>query len=289
MLRIAGEVVVILVLVLANGALAGSEIALVSVGKARLRARAEAGDRNATVALELAEAPNRFLSTVQIGITFAGIAAGAWGATALAGTAGRALAALGVPAPRATAAGIVVVVAGITLLTLVIGELVPKRLAMSYPERVAVLRTPHMVPPWTPAFRVLERFQATGDHIAIVTGRGGRVEGLVTLNDLLENIVGDFPEPHELPAPGAARRADGSWLMDGLLPLDECLSRLGREPVRAIEFPTLHAFVIHHLGDEPATADAFEWNGLRFEVVDMDDSRVDKVLIDAAAGRTPLQ
>jgi len=152
------------------------------------------------------------------------------------------------------------------------------------PDPEGALRPPHFVSPWTPAFRILERFQASGDHIAIVRGPSGRVLGLVTLNDVLENIVGNFPEPHEMAPPDAVRRKDGSWLMDGLLPLEAALARLGRAGVEGEEFPTLHAFMVHHLGDVPSAAQSFRWNGLRFEVVDMDGSRVDKVLVDSDRG-----
>lgn len=137
MLFVVGEVLIVVLLVLANGALAGSEIALVSAGRGRLKARAEAGDRDAAVALELAGAPNRFLSTIQIGITLVGISAGALGATGLADTLSDALVAMGMATGRATALGVGVVIAGITVLTLVVGELVPKRLALGDPEGVA--------------------------------------------------------------------------------------------------------------------------------------------------------
>jgi putative hemolysin len=158
-------------------------------------------------------------------------------------------------------------------------DLLVQALAGGPPDPSAVLRQPHRVRPWTPAFRVLERFQRTGDHIAIVTGHGGRLEGLVTLNDILEKIVGEFPEPHEMSAPGAVRRADGSWLMDGLLSWQEAMRILGHESEGGPVHRTLHAFVVHHLGEDPSAADVFTWDGLRVEVVDMDGSRVDKVLV----------
>ena len=339
MLVVLVEVLAIAMLILVNGALAGSEIALVSAGKGRLQARAKAGDRRAAMALELTASPNRFLSVIQIGITLVGITAGAVGATALAGSLSAVLVEMGMPPGQATVLGIIVVISAITFLTLVVGELVPKRLALGDPEGVAmriarpmtalarfatpvvhllsastdlvlrllpwkltlqptvteedierlvaeatasgilekteqdvvrrlfhlsdqtvetlmtprerivwldrgasqserrlamtgaghsrfivcdgeldrirgyvkvqdlldlclqgeepdtqsVLRRPHMVSPWTPAFRILEQFQRSGDHIAIVQSGAGRVIGLVTLNDVLKNIVGDLP------------------------------------------------------------------------------------------------
>ncbi len=137
MLGVGLQIAVILVLTLLNGFFAMSETALVSSRKARLRQRAEAGDRGARAALELAESPNRFLSTVQIGISLVGVLAGAFGGAALAGPLAEAL--RGVPwlAPYAGPLAFGAVVAAITYLSLIIGELVPKRLALNGAEAVA--------------------------------------------------------------------------------------------------------------------------------------------------------
>jgi putative hemolysin len=136
-MSIGSEIFLIFALVLLNGVLAMSEIALVSARKVRLRQRAEAGDAGARAALELAESPGRLLSTVQIGITLVGILAGAFGGATLsqqlAGFYGRA------PwlAPYAEGLGLGTVVLGITYLSLVLGELVPKQLGLNAPERIA--------------------------------------------------------------------------------------------------------------------------------------------------------
>jgi putative hemolysin len=136
-MSMATETLIILLLVLVNGVLAGSEIAIVSARKSRLQQRAQRGDRRAARALELANDPNRFLPTVQIGITLVGVSAGAFGGATIAR--GLALWLEGVPAlaPWATPLSIAVVVAGITYLTLVVGELVPKRLALAHPEAIS--------------------------------------------------------------------------------------------------------------------------------------------------------
>lgn len=131
------EVVIVLLLVLANGVFAMTEIAIVSARKARLRKLAEGGDERARVALELADSPNRFLSTVQVGITLVGVLAGALGGATIAEQIGVRLGSLPVIGPYGEIIGIGVVVLGITYLSLVIGELVPKRLAMSNPEGIA--------------------------------------------------------------------------------------------------------------------------------------------------------
>jgi magnesium and cobalt exporter, CNNM family len=136
---VATEVLLIVLLVLLNGVLAMSEIALVSARKVRLRQRADAGDRNARVALELAGSPGRFLSMVQIGITLVGILAGAFGGATLAEELAARIARARILAPYSEAIGIGIVVIGITYLSLVFGELVPKQLALNAPERIAAM------------------------------------------------------------------------------------------------------------------------------------------------------
>ncbi len=142
-----------------------------------------------------------------------------------------------------------------------------------------VLRKPHFVRPWDTAFEVLELFQRSRDHIALVMSARGRVEGIVTLNDLLEGIVGDLPEPAAALTPEAVPRDDGSWLVDGLLPFADFLGIVGRPASADEPYATLHAFMVDQLGGEPRTGSVLDWNGVRLEVVDMDWSRVDKVLV----------
>jgi putative hemolysin len=136
MLGIAVQIAVIVVLTLLNGLFAMSETALVSSRKARLRERAEAGDKGARAALKLADSPTRFLSTVQIGISLIGVLAGAFGGAALAGPLAEALRGVPLLAPYAGPIAFSAVVVGITYLSLIIGELVPKRLALNGPETV---------------------------------------------------------------------------------------------------------------------------------------------------------
>lgn len=133
------EIVLIVLLLLANGVLAMAEMSLVSARKARLQALAEGGSKSARTALEMAQSPNHFLSTVQIGITLVGILAGAFGGATVAKWLGAQIAGLGLAAPYAESIGLIVVVLTITYLSLIIGELVPKRLALSSPERFACL------------------------------------------------------------------------------------------------------------------------------------------------------
>jgi putative hemolysin len=137
--RITLEVLLILLLMVGNGVLAMAEIAVVSSRKARLRARSEDGERGAAIALELAEKPEDFLSTVQIGITLVGILAGVFGGATIAEELGSFLNTKPWIAPRGEELSLALVVLVITYLSLVIGELVPKRIALTNPERVAAL------------------------------------------------------------------------------------------------------------------------------------------------------
>jgi magnesium and cobalt exporter, CNNM family len=137
MTTIALQSAVIVLLTLLNGFFAMSETALVSSRKARLRQRAEEGDRGASVALEMADSPNRFLSTVQIGISLIGVLAGAFGGATLAEPLADALRVVPVLAPYAGPIAFGTVVIAITYLSLILGELVPKRLALNGAEAVA--------------------------------------------------------------------------------------------------------------------------------------------------------
>lgn len=143
------------------------------------------------------------------------------------------------------------------------------------------------VPEGMPAFGVLERFKETRSHIALVIDEYGGVQGLVTANDVLEAIVGDIPLTDEEAEPEIVQREDGSWLADGMLLIDELKEFLEIEELPdEEEYQTLGGLVMMFLGRVPSAGDHFELVGLRFEVVDMDGHRVDKVLI-APAETTP--
>lgn len=133
------EVLIIAVLLLINGIFAMSELAVVAARRVRLQARADAGDRGATVALELASDPGSFLSTVQVGITLVGVIASAYGGATLAERLGERLELVAWIGEHGHAVALAIVVAGITTVSVILGELVPKRIALGSPERVASL------------------------------------------------------------------------------------------------------------------------------------------------------
>ena len=433
MLGVALQIAVIVVLTLLNGLFAMSETALVSSRKARLRERAEAGDTGARVALELAYSPTRFLSTVQIGISLIGVLAGAFGGAALAGPLAEALRRVPWLAPYAGPLAFGAVVVAITYLSLIIGELVPKRLALNGPETVVsrvagpmrlisaitgpavwflsastegvlrllgvrqtgeapvseqevailmeegaeagvfeeeerdlvrralqlddrpvrelmtprpnvvwldaddppeevlrlaresrhsyfpvargdldgllgiasvkdawargadeqpaellgALRRPALVSEGVPATRALGAFKRSGLPLALVIDERGHIEGLVTLTDVLEALVGEVPEEDEPAEEVIVHREDGSWLVDGMLAADKLKERLGSSGLplheEEADYQTVGGMVMDVLGRVPAAGDRFDWEAYTFEVLDMDGRRVDKVLI------TPLR
>jgi putative hemolysin len=129
--------------------------------------------------------------------------------------------------------------------------------------------------------RALEPFKQSGSHLAFVVDEYGGIDGLVTLIDILEAIVGDIPTEDEIVEPPVLQRDDGSWLVEGLLTLDEfeALFPVKRFPEEGA-YQTIGGFVVYMIGKLPVTGDVFEWGGYRFEVIDMDGHRVDKVLLE---------
>ncbi len=422
------EIFIVLLLIILNGIFAMSEIAIISARKAKLQKQAQEGNKNAKAALELAKSPNRFLSTVQIGITLVGIIAGAFGGTAIAGSLAIQLATVPLFATYSEQIALTIVVSVITFLSLVIGELVPKRLALNNPEKIAalvaqpmntlshissplvsllsfstewvyrslgmkpsaeplvsdeeikillaqgtqsgvfeleekdivertfrlsdkkvnrlmtsrkeivwldidspfklirskitkkahshypvcrdtldkvvgivrtenllrdflaeekidlrkILHKPLYIPESMDGLKVLELFKKSGIHMALIVDEYGNVQGLISLTDILEAIVGDIPTINELEEEEIIKRGDGTFLVDGLTPIDEFkeyfkIRRLPEE--RSGIFHTVGGFVINNFGRIPVTGDKFELEQIRFEILDMDGNRVDKVLV----------
>jgi putative hemolysin len=425
------DIIAVFILILVNGIFSMSEISIIAARKARLQQRAEEGDSRARTALDLSASPNMFLSTVQVGITLVGVLSGAIGGATIADKLSSQLALSPIIAPYSSEIALAVVVFCITFFSLVIGELVPKRIALNNPERIAclsatpmrllskisapvvsllsastnlVLRLIRVRPPAEPfvteeelrvlidqateagvieeseqdmvervfrladrpvgalmtprrkivwlevndspetirrkirksrhsrfpvcherlrnligfvhvrdlfnnilakqpfnlkasarhpqfvfedtrVLKVMELFQESGLQVALVVDEYGTVEGLITINDILESIVGDLRSYGEAEEPKIAVRPDGSWLVDGMLPLDELkeyfdIKTLPEE--EEVYVNTLGGLVMTHLKRIPSPGDRFECCGLRFEVLDMDGKRVDKVLIERA-------
>jgi putative hemolysin len=424
------EIVIIFLLILINGFFAMSEIALVSSRKVRLEQRAEEGDRGAAAALELTQSANRLLSSVQIGITLVSMFTGVLGGATLAAQLTKLLVKIPWLVPYASGVSLVLVVLLTTYFSLVLGELIPKRLGLNNPEKIAsrvagfmtfiskisapiihlltastdlglrilgvspnseppiteeeikglveagtqvgvfeeteqdmiegvfrlndrlinaimtprteiewldledtsqvlldevmhsshsrfpvangsldevvgilnakdlleqhltnqpfdllaLVQKPLFVPENTPASRVLELVRQSGLHEALVIDEYGGLLGLVTLFDVLEAIVGELPAQDEPSEPEVVLREDGSYLLDGLLPIDELkdlfdLDELPEE--EKIGYQTLGGFMMNQLGHIPSSGQKFQLQNFSFEVVDMDGRRVDKVLVTA--------
>lgn len=427
------ELVVILLLILCNGFFAMSELAVISSRRARLQAMAEAGSKAAQTALRLAEAPGSFLSTVQIGITMIGIFAGAYGEKTLTASLSAWLAGFPLFAPVRDVVALVIVVVGITYFSLILGELVPKRIALAKAERIAsivalpmrliaivftplvvlldassrfVLRllgqqavSPHKVTEeeiktliseaaetgvvehaerdmirgvmrladrpiqalMTPrvdimwldigtaeedirallrdspysrflvsrgeldevlgvvqvrdllaqlldgqpldirkavlqplfvhedvgALNALEQLREVEVPMAVVVDEYGGVQGLVTATDILTSIAGELAETAEEGEPQIVHRDDGSWLLDGSLPIDEVRDLLAlRNLPEDASFHTLAGLALHQFGHVPVAGESFELDSYRFEVIDMDGHRIDKVLVTPFASTT---
>jgi putative hemolysin len=159
------------------------------------------------------------------------------------------------------------------------------------------MASPTLVPETTRASLLLTTFRKTQRHMAIVVSELGSVEGVVTLEDVLEEIVGDIlDENDEIEAQAITVRDDGSLLIDGSLPIDMLKQRLEIDELPDEEFhqfDTLAGFVLSLLGRIPQPGEWMSWNGWRFEIMDMDGLRIDKVLVQheqpAQEPEQPLQ
>jgi putative hemolysin len=129
--------------------------------------------------------------------------------------------------------------------------------------------------------QLLESFKKSGRRAALVADEFGSVQGIVSLIDVLEAIVGDMPQTGPGSAPEARKREDGSWLVDATLPIVDVKELLNIEelPSSDADYQTLGGLVVTELGRIPQPGDSFDWAGFRFSVTDMDRRRVDKVLI----------
>lgn len=430
-MSIGTEILIIALLIVANGVFALSEMAVVTARKSRLQDWVNKGNSRAKVALELAETPNRLLSSVQIGITLIGILAGAFAGGSIADWMAEHFKRLPVIGIYHQQIGLGIVVLVITYFSLVIGELVPKRLAMRHPETLAswmavplllfskltapmvhllsfstdmicqlfgkprgaeppvtedeiktlvqqgtkagvfeeeaegmveavlrlgdktarslmtprtqiawldstssseelrktiaasgrsrlpvaagsldkvtgvvhskellahilagknldlspLMREPLFVPRTISALELLDSFRKTNKHIALVVDEYGGIEGLLTHHDILEAIAGDIPIGERPADPKAVKRHDGSWLLDGMLSVDEFKEIFHVETLpgeKRDAYQTLGGFVFTQMGRVPAVAEFFEWRGLYFEIVDMDGKRIDKVLVKSS-------
>lgn len=419
------ELFVVLFLILLNGFFAMSELAIVSARRVRLEQMAKGGNKGAAKALVLAEDPTGFLSTVQIGITLIGIVAGAYSGATFAGPLSSVLDNVPALAPWSEPLAFALVVIITTYLSLIVGELVPKRLALQHAERIAasvsgpmsvlsavgtpivwflrfstetvlrllrvkasdqstvteeevkamiaegtesgvfdvrereliegvlrfadrpvrvimvprrelswlnasdtmeetldvirdhshsryplrasdgseevlgvvhvrdvlalvhsgqddlfsIAKQPIYVSPDMLSLQLIEQFRVSPVHMAIVVDEYGGLEGVVTPTDILTSIAGDVPDGESGEGREAVRRDDGSWLLDAGMPVDEVAELLEVDQFGGHGYATLAGFVLERMRRIPTAGDSFTAFGWRFEVVDMDGRRIDKLLV----------
>jgi len=146
----------------------------------------------------------------------------------------------------------------------------------------AAIRPVLYIPETAPALKALELFKRQGAPMALIVDEYGDIQGLMTLNDLLESLVGDIAGPGGEDERMVVQREDGSWLIDGMVPIDEVFDLIKLDPTETPEerdYETLGGFMMAELKRIPQAADFVEIEGFRFEVMDMDGRRVDKVLV----------
>ena len=157
------------------------------------------------------------------------------------------------------------------------------RMLQGWPFDVAeTMRPPLVVPDGTPALKLLQTFRGAPIHLAVVVDEYGSVEGLVTPSDILAAIAGEMADlTDDAGGYSIVRRDDGSWLVDAMTPIDEVERLLRLRGLRSEDddYQTLAGFVLWHLGHLPKVAESFVENGVRYEVIDLDGNRIDKVLI----------
>jgi putative hemolysin len=145
-----------------------------------------------------------------------------------------------------------------------------------------IMKPPLFIPENMRVIQLLDVFKKTPDHIALVTDEYGGIQGLITLHDVLESIVGGVSTSSEVPTTQIVQRKDGSWIVDGMLPIDELKERFDIDLLPDEEkgnYRTLGGFCMKQIGSIPRAGDTFIWSNFRFKVVKMDERRVEKVLI----------
>lgn len=417
------EIIIVLVLILLNGVFSMSEIAMVSSRKSRLELAAKKGDRSAKKALDLATNPGKFLSTVQIGITLIGILTGIYSGEKIQDDLVQYLNQFPFLQAQSNTIATFIIVLSLTFFSLVLGELVPKRIGLTMPEKISkilaypmyyisvatapfiwlltftgdflikilrikpstdskvteeeikaiiqegteggaideieqdivervfslgdrkvsslmthrndiivlkindsadqvkntvdqemhsvypvvnnkfdvvgvvllkdlfkcinkadfnlpkYLKDPQFISENLSAYEALKNFKNSKNHQGIVIDEYGQMQGLLTMNDLLEALVGDVSDFYSDDYP-FIERPDGSWLIDGQYPLAELLRKFELEELtESLPFNTISGLILHLLRRVPNTGDTLNWLNFEIEILDMDGARIDKVLV----------
>jgi putative hemolysin len=145
------------------------------------------------------------------------------------------------------------------------------------------LHPPLHIPDSISVLQLLDQFQKSSNHLAIVTDEYGEIEGITTPIDIFKAIAGELPELGSRERPEVMQREDGSWLIDGHLSIEELQQRLGRRDMVGRDYHTVAGFVLARLGRIPKAGDTLSWRNLKIEIVDMDGVRIDKVLLSVVS------
>ncbi|HEX7114238.1 MAG TPA: hemolysin family protein [Steroidobacter sp.] len=141
------------------------------------------------------------------------------------------------------------------------------------------IEPPLHIPDSLTVLQLLDQFQKSSSHLAVVTDEYGEIEGITTPIDILKAIAGELPELGSRERPEAVQREDGSWLIDGHLPIEELQRRLNRRDMAGRDYHTVAGFVLARLGRIPRAGDTLTWRDLKIEIMDMDGVRIDKVAL----------
>ena len=277
------EIAAVAFLIVVNGLLAMSEMAIVSSRVSRLKALVEQEVNGSRRALALASDPGRFLSAVQIGITLVGVLSGAFSGATLGYRFAQWLVAQGLSRELAEALGVGAVVVAITYASLIIGELVPKQVALRNPEMVAARVAPAMAIVAKITAPLVWLLDASGKLVLFLLRQQGTREERVTEEEI-KTLIAEA-ETSGVLEPGEKEMIAGVLRLAGWMPLDELVEATGIKLAEDIEAHTAAGFVIHGFGRLPNVGESFETQGWRFEVMDLDGRRVDKLLATRLTGK----
>jgi putative hemolysin len=168
-------------------------------------------------------------------------------------------------------------------------DLLDRMLAGQSFDLAECMRKPLFVHEGTSVLKLLDLFRSSVVHMALVVDEYGSFEGIVTTTDILAAIAGEFPEDEGDAESTVVRRDDGSWLIDGGIDIDQLERLLNRRDLKSNEdYHTLAGFLLWEFGHLPKVGEHFDWKNLRFEVVDMDGRRIDRVLISRITDEPPV-
>src|SRR5919204_53885 len=273
------ELLAVAALILLNAFFVAAEYGLVTSRRTRIEELEHEGNRRARRVLELVSDPPRFIAAMQLGVTLTSLGIGALGE--------HALTRLFDPV-MATALAVAIAYLLLTFFHVVVGILHVRDLFQALVDRglaavevEQLVRPAYVVPETKDLAALLTEFRRTNQHMAIVVDEYGGVEGIVTLEDLLEEIVGEIEDEFDLPDESVEQVDEDTIRIDGTFPIDDFNEQFRTElPVE--DYHTIAGFVFGQLGHAPQEGDVVSHDGLRFEVVEVEGTRIDRIAVSFA-------